>query len=516
VNRNASTDDSLRCWAHVTPQKPFVVCDKDALTYAEADSWVDRVAGHLLSIGAKPGDRVGVVGQNSLEWIVASLAIFRVGAIHTGLYDRYMAQELTNAADLTDMRAVYAADTHMDRMQGVARRRPSMDVLAMSDVTGCRAGYSEHFERPEVDMHSVAAIVLSSGSTGMPKGVAISMSSILSVAHEFALVDYRAYGKDGRNLMPLPLAPMGGFVSKVLRTLVVGGTCFVMRKFDEREALRLLTEEKCSSLIAAPQIFQRISALAEFKEADLSTLSHAAIGGAPVPLDEFDKWLAQGAVLHQVWGSTESGTFPTVISAEAARKDPTICEIGAIYRKIRIARRDGTLCAPNENGEILVSGPGVMEGYWNDEEATKAVLRDGWYHTGDLGTKDEHGILRITGRIKEIIITGGYNVGPFEVERALEEIDWVLEAAVIGVPDQKYGEGVGVVVRTSAEGSVAEIVAHCRSRLAGYKVPRYVLIVHEPLPRTESKGNLAKGAIREKFGQMLASAAVDRSQDAVP
>jgi len=301
---------------------------------------------------------------------------------------------------------------------------------------------------------------------------------------------------------------MGGFVSKILRTVVLGGTCFLMSKFDEQVALRLLVEEKITSMNASPVIFQRISALPAFKNSDLSNLTHANIGGASIPMDEFEKWFAQGATLRQTFGSTESGTFPTPMNAESVRKDPSVCAVGYMYRKIRIADQNGVPCPPTEPGEIQITGPGVMEGYWNDEEATKAALLDGWYRTGDLGTIDEGGNLRVTGRIKEIIITGGYKVSPFEIEQALEEIDGVIESAVLGIPDTKFGEGVGAVVRASDECSVEKILAYCRNRLAGYKVPRYVLLVNEPLPRTESKGNLAKGVIRENFGGRLAAAIV--------
>jgi fatty-acyl-CoA synthase len=504
----ASTDDSFRWWARSAPHKPFIVCDGDAVSYAEADAWVDRCAVHMASVGITKGDRVGVVGPNSLEWIIASLAIMRVGAIQSGLYDRFLAQELTNVAKITDMRFICVAESHIARVEEVARQRPGTDIIPLSDVVARRIGKSERFERPPVNNAEVAVIVFSSGSSGMPKGVAISMASILSVAHEFALIDYAGVGKDSKNLMPLPLAPMGGFVSKILRTVVLGGTCFLMSKFDEHVALRLLVEEKCTSMNASPVIFQRISALPAFKNADLSSLTHASIGGASIPMDEFEKWFAQGATLRQTFGSTESGTFPTRMSAESVRKDPSVCAVGHMYRKIKIADLNGAPCAPTEAGEILISGPGVMEGYWNDEEATKAALRDGWYRTGDLGTIDENGNLRVTGRIKEIIITGGYKVSPFEIEQALEEIDGVFESAVFGVPDKKFGEGVGAVVRANSECSVEKILAYCRGRLAGYKVPRYVLLVHAPLPRTESKGNLAKGVIREQFGGQLAAAIV--------
>ena len=507
MNRDpyASIDDSLRFWGRIAPQREFVLCGEDRLTFAHADEWVDRVAAYLASKGITAGDRVGILGENSIEWIIASFAVFRIGAIHCGLSDRSSAQELIHAATLANLRAVFVTEAHFGRMAEVTRLRAELQILPMAEVTDRRRSVQlDRFERPSVDTQKVAAIVLSSGSSGLPKGVAVSMNSILSVATEHILVDYEAYGKNGRNLLALPLAPMGGFLSKVTRALLAGGRCYVMQKFDEREALRLLIEEKCNTFMAPPTIYQRISALPHFQTADLSTLTHGAIGGAPVPLDEIIKWLDRGAVIRQSWGSTETGTFPPIGTVEQIRADPSICTNVSIYRRIRTERPDGTPCAPNESGEVLVSGPGLMEGYLDDQEANAAVFRNGWFRTGDLGQLDENGILKIVGRIKEIIISGGYNVSPLEVERTIEELDWVIEAAVIGVPDSKWGEGVGAIVRTAGKGTVGEITTHCRSRLAGYKMPRYVLIVDEPLPRTNSKNSLAKGPIREKYGQRLA------------
>jgi fatty-acyl-CoA synthase len=336
----------------------------------------------------------------------------------------------------------------------------------------------------------------------MPKGVALSMRSLVSIMHEWAISD-PALAHGTRILCVLPLNPMGGFINSILRASVVGGTVYLLPKYDEHKALRLLTQERCKTLMATPLIFQRISALPEFKQADLSSLTYAIIGGAPVPLDEFDKWFAQGASLRQVYGSTESGGHFSVMPVESARQNPAGCGRGNIHRKFKIAHSDGTECGPNEDGEILVRGPGVMEGYWNNQEATDACLRNGWLHTGDLGRVDESGILTVTGRIKEVIITGGYNVGPSEVEAVLTEHGAVEEAAVLAVPDQTYGEAIGAIIYARKLVTAAEIVAHCRTVLTDYKIPRYILILSKPLPRTE-QGKFAKAEMRQTHGEALA------------
>lgn len=500
----SSTDDALRWWAASEPATPFIVFEGDTVTFAEADAWVCRVAAYLSNKGVRPGDRIGVVGGNSIEWAIASLAILRTGAVHAALSERSMPPELHALTASTDTRVVFAADSHMDRMKEASQMGAGAKLLPLTDVTAARHGH-EHsrFERPDIDSSEVASIVYSSGSTGMPKGVALSMRSLLSIMHEWAISD-PAMGHGTRILCVLPLSPMGGFINSVLRAAVVGGTVYLLPKYDEHKALGLLTREKCNTLMAPPLIFQRISALPEFNQADLSNLTYAIIGGAPVPLDEFDKWFARGASLRQCYGSTEAGGHFSVMPAEGARKNPAGCGQGNLYRKIKIARQDGTRCQPNEDGEILVRGPGVMEGYWNNTEATGAVLRDGWLHTGDLGRADENGILTVTDRIKEVIITGGFNVGPTEVEAALMELQGVEEAAVVPVPDRTYGEGIGAIIYAIRSLTVAEIVEHCRARLANYKVPRYILIVDQRLPRSE-QGKYAKVEIRKSYGEALAN-----------
>lgn len=299
------------------------------------------------------------------------------------------------------------------------------------------------------------------------------------------------------------MAPVGAFLNSIVRATVVGGSVFLQRKFEPREALALLVGQRCSSLMAVPLVFQKISALPEFENADLSALVYAIIGGAPVPLDEFDKWFARGASLRQVYGSTEAGGHFTAQTISESRANPARAGAGGVFRKIKIVRPDGSTCAPNEDGHVLVSGPSIMVGYWNDPEATKEVLKDGWLYTGDLGQVNEAGYLLVTDRIKEVIITGGYNVGPSEVQAALLGHDGVEEAAVVPVKDATYGEAIGAIVHAIQPISGESLIAHCHTKLAGYKVPRYLVITDEPLPRSEL-GKLLKKELLARYGEQLA------------
>jgi fatty-acyl-CoA synthase len=499
----SSTDDSLRWWAAVEPHKAFVVFEGDTLSYAEADAWVDRAAALLLRLGVQRGERVGVVGGNSLEWVISSLAALRIGAVHAALSERAVGTELKAMTATTETRFVVVAGSHLERLHEAQRLGAPLRLLPMEEIAPLRrSNETVRINRPEIDSDEIAAICYSSGSTGTPKGVALSMRSLVSIMHEWALSDPAlAYGT--RILAVLPLSPMGGFINSILRACVVGGTAYLLRKYDEHKALKLLIEDRCKTLMATPLIFQRISALPAFQNADLSSLTYAIIGGAPVPLDEFDKWFARGAALRQVYGSTETGGHFSVMPAEGARTNPAGAGRGNIYRKIKILRPDGTQCNPNEDGEITVGGVGVMSGYWNNKEATEATLRNGWVHTGDLGRVDNDGILTVTGRIKEVIITGGYNVGPNEVEDALTRFDGIKEAAVLPVKDVVYGEAIGAIVYATADRSIHEIVIHCRQFLADYKVPRYILTLDTPLPRTE-QGKFDKVQMRKVYGEALA------------
>jgi fatty-acyl-CoA synthase len=506
VTDYSSTDDGLRFWAAEDPHKRLLVCEGDALTYREVDDWVDRVAHLLHEAGAKPGDRIGVFGPNSIEWCIAGFAVLRTGAVLAPIGDRSPAHEVLALTEVSGTDIVFVGPTHEPVFTEALNERPSLRSIPLGEVSARRRGERRRFTRPLVDNEQVAAIIYSSGSTGLPKGVALSMRALLSMIQEWALVD-PAMGRQMRFLAHLPLSPMGGFFNGVLRPSVVGGTTWLQPKFEENAALALLVEEKINVLTTVPLVFQRLSALPAFRDADLSHLTMAGIGGAPVPLDEFDKWKAKGVSLRQIYGSTEAGGHFSAMSSEGARDNPERCGRGNIFRRIRIVDWEGHEVGPNEDGQILVTGPALMTGYWGNQQATDAVLKNGWLYSGDLGQMDENGYFKVTDRIKEVIISGGFNVGPTEVETAIIALEGVEEVAVVPVDDERWGEAIGAFVYATKHLTPEDIVAHCRTMLASYKVPRYLLLVDEPLPRSE-QGKFAKMSARRKWGEALRGAKI--------
>jgi len=244
-----------------------------------------------------------------------------------------------------------------------------------------------------------------------------------------------------------------------------------------------------------------LSQTPEFEQADLSSLQTAIIGGAAVPVDLLRRWADKGVLLRQIYGMTEAGGVATATLKAEALEHPESCGTGSIFTEVRVMGHDGSLLGPGEPGELVVRGPGVTPGYWDDPESTAAALRDGWLHSGDVGTSDEQGRITFVDRMKDLIISGGINISPVELEVAIASLDGVAEVSVIAARDPRFGETPAAIVTVAADSQgldEAAVVAHCEKVLSDYKVPRYVVLRSEPLPRLPS-GKLAKRAIREEY-----------------
>jgi fatty-acyl-CoA synthase len=300
-----------------------------------------------------------------------------------------------------------------------------------------------------------------------------------------------------------PMSASSGFV-QLMHYTTLGCSLHLDSAFDPPKVLRLITEEKINSFGGVPLLFERVAALPEFAKADLSSLRLATVGGARVSRALLDAWMAKGVVLRQIYGQTEAGGNSTIMPRHLAATQPEKCGWGGVFTEHRIKASDGRICGPNELGEILIRGPGVMLGYWNNPKATDEAIRDGWLHTGDLGMLDEQGLLTFVDRIKDIIISGGLNISAAEVERAVAEFPGVEEVVVIAAPDPKFAETPMAVVYGPGAIDVPELVRHCNGRLADYKVPRYVVVEDEPLPRLPT-GKLSKPAVRAKYKEAFAS-----------
>jgi fatty-acyl-CoA synthase len=248
-----------------------------------------------------------------------------------------------------------------------------------------------------------------------------------------------------------------------------------------------------------------MAARPEFAAADLSSLELATIAGARCPAPTIEAWLAKGVPLRQAYGMTELGGISSLNPPEQALKRPESIGRGTVFNRHRVVRPDGAECGPGEPGEIIVSGPGVTPGYWRNERAYAEALRDGWFHSGDLGVKDDEGWIQVVDRLKGIIITGGYNVAPSEIEAVISEMPGVAEVCVISAHDPRFGGTPAAIVHAEGGLTAEEITAYCRERLAGYKVPRHVVLQDAPLIRMAS-GKIARNRIRDAHPELTAPA----------
>jgi fatty-acyl-CoA synthase len=294
-----------------------------------------------------------------------------------------------------------------------------------------------------------------------------------------------------------------GLLWHFLHPLTRGVSMYYEKGFNAPTALRRLVEEKIQIMCGVPVLFEQIAALPEFAEADLSALDLVTIAGARASVSTIRAWLDKGVLLRQAYGMTELGGISTLNPPDQAVERPASIGRGTVFTRHRVVRPDGTDCDPEESGEIIVAGPGVTPGYWRNEKAYADAVRDGWFHSGDVGVKDAEGYIRVVDRLKDIIITGGYNVAPSEIEAVISEIPGVHEVCVISADDPKFGETPAAVVHGEPEVTADAVTAICRERLAGYKVPRHVVLVDAPLQRMAS-GKIARRQIRAAHPDLAA------------
>jgi fatty-acyl-CoA synthase len=317
----------------------------------------------------------------------------------------------------------------------------------------------------------------------------------LNFIAEWSLIE-PDFNRGMRLLMVLPIHGAPGALWGLVHTLVHGGTFFLEPGFDPARTVRKLAEHEITVFLGVPLLYEAMAATPEFEKADFSTLRTTHVGGARVPVPLLKTWQGKGVLLRQIYGLTEGGGSITVNPRCFALDKPEMCGRGGPFTRFKTVRPDGTTCEPGEEGEILIQGPAVTPGYWNNPDATRAAFVDGWLRTGDLGVIDEDGLLRMVDRLKDLIISGGINIAPAEIENTIAALDEVEEVAVIPVPDEKFGETPAAVVKLRRPLAAEAIIAHCNEHLAPFKVPRYVVELETPLPRMAS-GKIAKRILKE-------------------
>jgi fatty-acyl-CoA synthase len=509
-----------RAVARFGEREALVVRHQDVrLTYAELDEQVNALARGLLAAGLEKGDRLGIWAPNCAEWVLVQFATAKAGVILVNINPAYRTSELE-----------YALRQSGCRMLIAARAFKTSDYAAMIDEV--RAGLdalervvlldSPEWEAllrdgaPEADLRERMAgldfddpinIQYTSGTTGFPKGATLSHHNILNNA--FFVGEGCAYDEHDRVCIPVPFYHCFGMVMGNLGCTTHGAAMVVPEAaFDPVAVLETVQEERCTSLYGVPTMFIAELSHPEFDRFDLSSLRTGIMAGSPCPIEVMKKVIER---MHMAgvticYGMTETSPVSTQTAAGDSLEKRTQT-VGRVHPHLEVKLIDpatGATVPRGEPGELLTRGYSVMAGYWNDPERTaEAVDEHGWMHTGDLATMDEDGYLNIVGRSKDMVIRGGENVYPREVEEFLHTHPDVLEAVVIGVPDEHYGEELmaWIRVRDGAEVTEDEVREYCRGRIAHFKRPRYVKFV-DSFPMTVT-GKVQKYKMREQAMEEL-------------
>ncbi|WHU45558.1 AMP-binding protein [Gordonia sp. L191] len=493
----ATIGAALDWWARTKGDATALVFTESELNYRQLRDWTSRVARALVDDhGVSRGDRVGVLGPNSLEWPVAALSVLKAGGVLVPLNSRYKPAELRKIADDAGIGLVIVAPGFEQLAEDTAAIGESFGVVRYDELQRLRSGEADRF-RVDLEPEEPTTVLFTSGSTGLSKGVILTNRTLLSIVLENTLTE-EGFRPGATTLLVLPLAFTPGLVYGLLITTVLGGKLIIEPELNPGNAVALLEKHSVNAIFGVPLIFEALSRAPEFATADLSSIKTAIVGGAAVPTDLLMRWSDKGVLLRQIYGMTEAGGVATATIRSEALEFPDRCGTGSIFTEVTVFNDDGEPAEPGEEGELVVRGPGVTPGYWNDEEATAAALRNGWLHSGDLGVMDSDGRVKFVDRLKDLIISGGINISPVELEMAIMAIDGVEEVAVIAAHDDRFGETPAAIVTVSNDVDAQTIVAHCEKVLADFKVPRYVVVRQDPLPRLPS-GKIAKTVIRDEY-----------------
>ena len=469
------------------------------LTYAELDALVGRCAGLLLGLGIGEAARVALIGRNSLEAVILAMACQRLGAIFVPLNWRLVAAELgPMIADATP--ALLVVDTEFFPIAGAAAG--SVPSLARDGADGllARIEAAPPAPRAEVPADRPSILLYTSGTTGRPKGVIVTRRNAFFAALNFAFVG--AVGVDTVALLDLPMFHTIGLVAVTRTTLTMGGTLVISDRFVPERTLEALGDPGMgvTHYFCVPQMAAALRDSPAFDGSRLTRLKAIFVGGAPVPQPLIEAWLGDGVPLANGFGMTEAGTVIHVpIAPLAVRENAGALGLPAPLLELKLVAPNGHPVADGTAGELWLRGPSVTPGYWNNAEASRDAFTDGWFRTGDLLLRQPNGYYRLVDRLKDMYISGGENVYPGEIEAVLLSHPEVAEAAVIGVPDGRWGEaGVAhVVLRRPGALDEADLLAFCAQRLARYKRPARILFA-ETIPRTAS-GKVLKQVLRARY-----------------
>ena len=493
--------EHLTATARIFPDRDAIRFEDSVLTYQQLDRLSLAVGNYLQAGGIQPGDRVALMLSNVPAFAVWYFGALRVGAIAVSLSTRSATSEIASLVKDCGARCFVGEEAKFQELcdafpSTVSLRAYASDAgdtvngepLQVSDVKSTWL---------DLDPDEAATILYTSGTTGFAKGATLSHMNVRTNVHAFNhLCNMQAHD---RILLAVPLFHCFGQNALLNSAFNVGATLVLQRRFDLNESKRLIAEHQVTQLYGVPMMFQLF--LESCEPDELSSLDYCFSAAAPLPIQVARRWQEKfGLPIHEGYGLTESSPFASYNHRLHFVPGSIGTPIDAVEMKV-IDTETGTQCAPDEPGEIVIRGPNVMLGYWNRPEETAATIRNGWLHSGDIGRVDERGYFYVVDRVKDMISVGGLKVFPAEVERVLLDHADVSQVAVVGLPDEVFGEQVvAYVVLTSSSAGTEDdaldrIRSYAKQHLANYKVPRTVLPIEE-LPRNPS-GKVLKRSLRE-------------------
>jgi fatty-acyl-CoA synthase len=499
--------DWIAHFSRRTPDKTALIdlASERRFSYAELDARISRLATHLRDqLKIARGDRVAVLALNTTDTLEVQFACGRIGAVFLPLNTRLTVPELQFiVGDASPSLMVHDGDLAETALT-VAKLCNVSSALLLGpggSYEAAIAGAKPLDKSEAVTLDDISTIMYTSGTTGLPKGAVITHGMTFWNCVNLGGPAY--ISPSSVLLTVLPLFHTGGLNCYTNPVLHAGGTVFIMRAFDPALALELISDpsRRINVFFGVPAIYQFMAQHPSFASSDFSRLVIGGVGGAPMPVPLLKVWEARGVALQQGYGMTETSPSVMVLDKEDAARKAGSSGKPVLHTEVRIVRPDGGDADVGELGELWVKGPNVTPGYWNRPDANASSFTDGWLHTGDATRVDEDGFYYIVDRWKDMYISGGENVYPAEVESVLHQLSAIAEAAVIGIPNEQWGE-VGMAIIALKQGhtlAAAEIHAHCQANLARFKCPRLIEFV-DVLPRNAT-GKIHKPTLRTQFSQ---------------
>jgi acyl-CoA synthetase (AMP-forming)/AMP-acid ligase II len=517
-----NTTDFLSIATAICPDRDAIVFDKKRLTYLQTSERVDRLSNSLLRLGVNKGDRIAILQVNCPEIVESYFATAKIGGIFSPLNFRAKTDELSYMLSNAEAKILFVGKRYLDMARAMLPNLPIIKQCICLDNKETDMPFyddlitssSTNEVAADIGDEDITILMYTAGTTGRPKGVPLRHDAFVS--YILGNVDAASPDIEERNLLTVPLYHVAG-IQGMLAAIYGGRTLVMMRQFEVREWLETVQQERATRAMLVPTMLKTIIDHPDFTKYDLSSLQVITYGAASMPFEVINKAIK---VMPRVkfinaFGQTETASTITALGPEdhlivgtEEEREKKLKRLASSIGKplpdveVKIIDEEGKELPAGQVGEIMAKGPRIMKGYWHDEQKTaQAFTPDGWLITGDRGWMDEDGYIFLAGRADDMIIRGGENISPEEVEDVLHSHPKIEEAAVIGVPDLEWGQQPRaiMVLKKGEVTTTEEIIEYCRSKLASFKCPKSAVFV-DSLPRNQM-GKVLRKALREQYGQ---------------